>query len=113
MTDNIKKIINDLYKMNEERKEYIDSIDIDEILDDIFEEQPKTKEYAHIFICENETVANEVNVLPKTVSAVIGNLVIVKRLDAFYEDKNSVYITVDKVKYDIPRKYSYSFSFVE
>ena len=57
--------------------------------------------------------AEEVNILPANISKVINNLVIITKVDALTETKDNTYITVDGTKYDVPRKYSYSFSFVK
>jgi hypothetical protein len=115
MTDYIKKVLEDLTVMNEERKQSIEKIDIDELVDEIFAEKEKVSEriYAHIFICMDEKTANEVNVFPAKYAKVINNLVIIRKVDELHETKNSMSIKIDNTAYAVPMKYSYSFSFVK
>lgn len=115
MSEYTKKIVEELFRINEERKAELANMefDIDEILEEIFAPKVEEKELFHIFICMNNDVAKEVNVLPETVAKTLDNLVIIKRLDSFTENKEEVRIEVDGVSYLIPRKYSYSFAFVK
>lgn len=116
--DYIKKILEDLFKMNEERKQELANIDINELVDEIYEEifvkkeEPKEKEFAHMFICLDNATAKEVNVFPDFVAEVRENIVFVKRVDKFTETKDLVTIEALGITYEIPQKYSYSFSFV-
>lgn len=110
----IKKLIDNLFMINEERKQEASSIDIDDIIDEIFnKKEDNYKAFAHIFICMNNEVANEVNIFPNDIAEVVNNLVFVKKVDEFIETKENVSITTNGVTYDVPMKYSYSFSFVK
>lgn len=118
MTTNIKKIIEELFALNEERKQasVLTDEELDAIVDEILNPTPE-EEYSeilgHIFICLDNKTAEEVNILPSNIAKVMDNLVIIKKVDSFAETKDNTYITVDGKEYDIPRKYSFSFSFVK
>lgn len=111
----IKKLIDDLFAMNEERKQENSSVDVEELINEIFtqKEEDNYKAFAHIFICINNEIANEVNIFPKDIAEVVNNLVFVKKVDEFTETKESVSITTNGQTYNVPMKYSYSFSFVK
>lgn len=109
-----KKLIEDLLKINEERKKELSEIDIDEIVEEILNPVvDNRKEIAHFFICMNENVAKEINVLPKNKAKVFQNILYVRNYDDYIETKDSSKFLIDGVYYEIPRKYSFSIAFVE
>lgn len=117
MTDYTRKIIENMFTLYEERKKETENVDIEELTDEIMDilnhKQKKEKIIAHLFICQNKTIAQEVNVFPKNYAYVVNNLLIIPKVDDFFEKRGQVCITINNEKFDIPQKYSYSFSFVE